>query len=306
MYARILVPLDGSKAAEAALPLALALAVRWGAEIEVVAVPVEKESRASVESYLAALRERMAVGGLVNQLRTHLLSAGEPTARILERLAASHRDLVVMTTRGRGAVRRAWLGSTADGVVRASPVPVLLIPPDRGPNPDGGAAADLEKDGATGTDAVAPPAPFRRVVLPMDGSDEAERMLEHTAPLLEASDPEWILLRVIPPFVPGGSPYLPHMVRDLPEQTQVHAAAQEYLDRMAESVPTGRARTRVVTVGQPALGILQVAEEEGADLIAMPTAGRGGVSRLLLGSVADKVIRNSEVPVLVSRHSGEG
>jgi nucleotide-binding universal stress UspA family protein len=85
----------------------------------------------------------------------------------------------------------------------------------------------------------------------------------------------------------------------------VTAAAQEYLDALATRVPVGRVVTRVTTIGQPALAILDSAEEEGADLIAMSTAGRGGVSRMLLGSVADKVIRGSAVPVLLYRYAPE-
>jgi nucleotide-binding universal stress UspA family protein len=85
----------------------------------------------------------------------------------------------------------------------------------------------------------------------------------------------------------------------------VAQAAQEYLDVLAAKVLVGKAATCVAAIGQPALAILQVVEDEGADLIAMSTAGRGGVARMLLGSVADKVIRGAPVPVLVYRHSGE-
>jgi nucleotide-binding universal stress UspA family protein len=64
--------------------------------------------------------------------------------------------------------------------------------------------------------------------------------------------------------------------------------------------------TRVETSGQPANAILRIAEEEEADLIAMSTHGRGGVARLLLGSVADKVVRGAKVPVLLYREAEEG
>ncbi|MEX2295139.1 MAG: universal stress protein [Gemmatimonadota bacterium] len=315
MYSRIMVPLDGSAFAEAALPYALALAGRWRAAVELVTVndaesggggrsmaegPAERQMGAE---YLASMLERIRTSGYRGKFESALVTGGEVVPRLVERLRNSAADFVVMTTHGRGPVRRAWLGSRADGFLRCTPVPVLLIRP-------------TGEDAATGEDAVPGdepsrtdlshlPPPFKRVLLPLDGSPEAERLLEIAAPLASGSDTEVLLLRAVPPFIPCGSPYVPHVVRGAEEETMVTAAAQEYLDALATRVPVGRVVTRVTTIGQPALAILDVAEEEGADLIAMSTAGRGGVSRMLLGSVADKVIRGSAVPVLLYRYAPE-
>jgi len=90
-------------------------------------------------------------------------------------------------------------------------------------------------------------------------------------------------------------------IRDL--QTQLRAEAQAYLDGVAAPLRGRglRVETRVVAEEQPALGILREAEAVGADLIAMETHGRHGLSRLLRGSVADKVVRGGVVPVLLHR-----
>ncbi len=113
-------------------------------------------------------------------------------------------------------------------------------------------------------------------------------------------------MRTVAPFVPGGSPYLPHLVRQIEIQAEVKRAAEEYLERISTASPCGsRTETKVMTAPQPAVAILSAASEEGVDLIAISTSGRGGASRLLLGSVADKVLRGSPVPVLVFRFGAE-
>jgi nucleotide-binding universal stress UspA family protein len=293
MYTRILVPLDGSSFAEAALPRALSLGARWRAEVQLASVSDGDGGGEAVS--LESTLERIRSAGFSGSVTIVLLPGGEVVPRLVEHVRDADVDFVVMTTHGRGPVRRAWLGSAADGFLRRTAVPVLLVrPAEEGAPPD---------QGATAGGLTSLPGPFRRIVLPLDGSPDAERLIEITAPLV-ATDAEILLLRAVPAFVPGGSPYVPHVVRGTEDQTKVAAAAQEYLDGLAARVPVGRAVTRVAAIGQPALAVLQVADEMGADLIAMSTAGRGGVSRMLLGSVADKVIRGSKVPVLVHRHGG--
>jgi nucleotide-binding universal stress UspA family protein len=83
--------------------------------------------------------------------------------------------------------------------------------------------------------------------------------------------------------------------------------AAAYLDRIAQTLRSSSlaVRTSVVSHDQPAVAILSKARAEGADLIAIETHGREGLSRLLLGSVADKVVRGASIPVLVQRRAGE-
>ena len=106
--------------------------------------------------------------------------------------------------------------SVADGFIRRSPVPVLLIRPEA-PSGDGSSQQGP-------LDLQVRPVHFSRILFPVDGSDEAERMLQVAAPLSE-KDTGCLLLRVVAPFISGGSPYLPHLVRQIQSQTTVTKAA---------------------------------------------------------------------------------
>ena len=114
--------------------------------------------------------------------------------------------------------------------------------------------------------------------------------------------PECDLLRVYPSRRDYASTYLPHTVQvnaDVLERGRI--AAREYVEEEAATL-TERgipATGHIVTDREPAAGILHFAWQYGADLIAMSTHGRGGVSRLVLGSVTDKVIRGAQIPTLV-------
>jgi nucleotide-binding universal stress UspA family protein len=305
----ILVPLDGSAFAEHALPLALTLARRAGATLQVlrvvpslsVVVPegvgwldadLLGQLRAQVEAYLDEVVKRLAavssvpVSGAVQQ--------GDVAVCIHDHAVRSGADLVVMSTHGRGALARFWLGSVADELLRRLPMPVLLVRPREGP-----AILSTEPD-------------LSRVVLPLDGSELAEQVLEPAAALAGLiPGAEITLLRVVKPalreeYLPEGSAAAE--ARSLLEQVgalqgQMIAEAEEYLAGVAGRLRNSglRVRTCVSTAEQPAVAILKEATEQRTGLIALETHGRRGLSRLILGSVADKVMRGSPVPVLVHR-----
>jgi nucleotide-binding universal stress UspA family protein len=309
VYRTILVPLDGSRFGEHALPWALSLARKLGAGLELTTVaqveppglspvgtarlPGEESRERAVslaEGYLKEVVERVRASGFNGELGWTVLPPGNVVASLVRQVELSKADLAVLTTHGRGPVQRAWLGSVADGFIRSAPCPMLLVRPE--PSEDGAEPLSLER---------LPYLP-RRILLPLDGSPVAERLVELTPPVAEPSC-TFLLMRAIPPFLPGGSPYLPHVVREAEEQEQVRAAAQEYLQEVGAPLREAGLATEVlvVTEGQPGQAIIEVARAEDADLIAMSTSGRGGVARLLLGSVADKVIRGAPCPVFLSR-----
>jgi nucleotide-binding universal stress UspA family protein len=306
---RIVVPLDGSRFGEVALPVAMALAERQEAALDLVTVaipqsqPVSGRSdvtegdesiergRAHATTYLDSVAGRIREAGYGGALARDVIAPGNAARSIVRYLAEVEADLVVMTTHGRGPLQRAWLGSTADGVIRRSPCPVLLLRPD-----------EEASAGADPVDLGARPGPFGSVVLPLDGSEAAERAFDPLPPLMEVGG-SVRLLRAVPPFVAGGSPYLPHAVREAHDHEQVRKASAEYLEGFSARVEAlgFTVRAKVLTAGQPASAILATAEEDGADLIAMSTSGRGGAARLILGSVADKVVRGAPCPILLSR-----
>lgn len=288
----ILVPLDGSEFSESVLETAIDLTRRWDARLEIVtvheAVPAldhdlwEAASREWSERYIDEVADRIEeeIG-----LRVPATSLdGSPAEAIQHHALARGVDLIVMATHGRGPMSRIWLGSTADGLVRHSTVPILLLRPD---------------EEAPGTMSYFEP---QRVVVPLDGSPEGEAILPEAIALAGNEGTEFDLLRVYPYPKDFSSSYLPHTVQmntDLLEERR--KGAEEYIQAEAdELVKQGlSARGHVVVEENPATGILQFAERTGSDLIALSTHGRGGVSRLVLGSVTDKVVRGAQIPTLV-------
>jgi nucleotide-binding universal stress UspA family protein len=140
------------------------------------------------------------------------------------------------------------------------------------------------------------------VVVALDGSRESEAILSHAIALAGEEGTEFHLLRVFPHPKDLASSYLPHTIQvntDLFEEGR--KAAEEYISaEAAEVVNLGlSAEGHVIIEESPAAGILHFAERVGADLIAMSTHGSGGVSRLVLGSVTDKVVRGARIPTLV-------
>lgn len=319
MFARILVPLDGSKFAESALPMAAAISRGTGATVELVsaydpvpppvggaevgadlAVPVHADVLAATPATAGELREtvraerakyledasrrvRAATG---HDVEAELLD-GRADQAIMERVASSGADLVVMATHGRGPVERAWLGSVADHLIRALRVPVLLVRP-----------VDEEPGDLT----VAPP--VRRVVVSLDGSRLAEAAVEPAGRLAAAVDAPVVLLRVVGGHMELGSSYIPHAAQEQHEQLEAERSkATDYLRSVAEDL-AGRGVTvgDVEVVAGPAVrSILESVDPDGSDLIAMATHGRGGLRRMVLGSVTDKVVRAATGPVLVVR-----
>jgi nucleotide-binding universal stress UspA family protein len=294
MYRQIMVPLDGSRFAESALPLAFSVSRHTGAAVHIVTVqePIpsfaydEWESAAEewTREYLDNVLARAGRAGgevTVGLLTGHVVEVLEKEA---ERLSA---DLVVMATHGRGMFSRAWLGSVADAFVHNTSRPVLLVRP--------------EEDGKTD---LAEPAEVKRLLVPLDGSDLSESVLEHAIEFGTLFDSDYHIVRVVPFPIQFNSPYLPHTVQlnqRFVEEARVTAETyiQEHARRLAERGL--RVDHSVVVVSQPGHGILSGAEEAGCDLIAMATHGRTGLSRALLGSTADKVLRGSHLPLLLYR-----
>jgi nucleotide-binding universal stress UspA family protein len=134
---------------------------------------------------------------------------------------------------------------------------------------------------------------LERIVVPLDGSMTAEAILPHLRRILHRKDAEVVLVRAVVP---------PPMENSLEVAEAGLAAAREYLLGKQETLEQAGVRVKsVVRVGSPLGLILDVVEEEKATMIAVATHGASGLPRLLLGSVAEQVLRKSPVPVLVVR-----
>ena len=297
MIRTILVPLDGSAFGEHALPLALGIARQAGATVRLVhicATPAPRRFRASHTLAPAADREHaepylaQLAGVLEERWEVPIRSAvldGPPAPTLRAEAIAQRADLVVMTTHGYGPLSRAWLGSVAQELVRTLPMPVLLTRPH-------GEPVDL-------LEAV-DPLPFARILLPLDGSPLAEQVLPHALALGSLCDAEYTVAQALNPPSLGYAPAA--TVAGLSQQIldEWMGLAHEYLAQVAVRLRSqGAPTTARVVLGAPAPAIIDYAGSHAIDLIAMATHGRGGATRLLLGSVADRVLQMAGVPVLL-------
>ncbi len=284
MFRSIMVPLDGSPFAEQALPYAVAVARRAGATLDLMRVHViyamqptasswlpyqaelEHESRCHEAEYLSAVAECLEPHAGV-QVRTGL-AEGLGADGILAHARDTRADLIVMTTHGAGPVGRVLLGSTADELVRRTETPLFLI------RPRAGEAAD------PGEERV-----VRHVLIALDGSAPSEQILDPAVSLGWLSGAAFTLLHV----------ETPAEARD-----RGTVDARPYLENLAEPLRRQECavRVRAVKAGSAATAILKEAADADCDLIALATHGRGGLTRLLMGSVAEKVLRDAPCPVL--------
>ena len=144
---------------------------------------------------------------------------------------------------------------------------------------------------------------YKKILVPLDGSELAKKALDEAERLAKCFDAEIILFEVIP-FMPiYGSPEL---VTPLIVDEKQKESAQKYLTHLAEELKKRdiKVTTRVRTGQQVALEIIEFAKESGADLIVMCTHGRSGISRWLLGSVALRVLAHAGAPILLIRSKG--
>ncbi|MBI4545366.1 MAG: universal stress protein, partial [Gemmatimonadetes bacterium] len=281
MSKSILVPLDGSAFSEHALPVALGIARARGVGIHLVHVhvPVPHGLAGELGALLdPALEQRLEVRELdylervAAQVRSRLpldvrvaALEGAVVENLLRHARSADVDLIVMTTHGRGGFERAWLGSVADGLVRRAGIPLLLIR-------NGETRARVELD---------PVLAFQHVLVPLDGSELAEAVLGPATSLGDLAGAGYTLLRVIRPVYVLGR-YVPQPGRPDPNDLQVQMRdAGSYLPGVAGRLRAGSAEvaTAVIVHASPAAGILDFAERNAVDLIAMATHGRGGVSR---------------------------
>lgn len=141
---------------------------------------------------------------------------------------------------------------------------------------------------------------YRRVLVPLDGSSLAEAVLPFILQVAGPLDLEVTLVRVMPRIMPLAIEGTRHFMPD--DVAGRLKEAREYLASVATDLRGNGVRvTTEARHGDPVTELVAAARETGADLIAMTTHGRSGISRLLFGSVAEAVLRQAEIPVLMMR-----
>jgi nucleotide-binding universal stress UspA family protein len=307
MYRSLMVPLDGESFGEYALPLALGIARRGGGSVQLVhvcaspaptavtaAAPIGDEAQHAPDRERAAAYLRALASCLSERWDVPITTAlldGSVVDTLYAHALASRADLVVMTTHSHGPLPRIHLGSVADALVRRLPVPTLLARPHD-------EVLDL-------LEAVHEHV-FQHVLIPLDGSTLAEAIVERAVALGTPMDAEYAFLQVLDLPTIGYAPALHATGTDTQILEQWRGEAQHYLDRVAEPLGARGLRVRAHTIiGSPASAILEYSREHAVDLIAIATHGRGGLARVLLGSVADAVLHGAGVPVLLFRPSDQ-
>ena len=271
----ILVPLDGSKLAENALPAAAWLSKATGAPIRFIHVVElnvdESQVAAAAETFRAYTKEVAAEHGLANTSCD--VVAGSPADEILN--AAADASAIAIATHGRGGFKAMVVGSVADKVIRGAEVPVLAEPGVEKPDAPGGG---------------------RPILVGLDGSEEAERGLAMARELGAKTNLPIVIVRAfsIPP--PAGIEFS-YYPADL--ASTLEDAAKEYLQATAK--PGEKA---LIMQGDAAGAVLDVAEQEKASLIVLTSTGKGLAKRIALGSTTDRVVHGTSRPVLVVPRKG--
>lgn len=303
MVRSVAVPLDGSRFAESALRPAVRIARAAKARLRLVAVhephmalvpaadipasgaPDDPELRSRLAEYMDGESTRLSGAGCGPV--TDDVVDGLAGPALSEWITRSGVDLVVMATHGRGPLSRLWLGSVADHVIRHVSVPVLLLRP-----------ADGEEPGDQGMIRLG------SALVPLDLSDESEAILESLKDFANLFDTHLTLLHVVEPFLGAaeGSPSYPATVcEDLVSRNLYEA--QRHLDQIADRLREKgvRVATRVVQAAGIAGAVLNQLREPRFDFVALTTHGAAGLRRIVLGGVADKIVRGAHRPVLVLR-----
>lgn len=305
MQRQIVVPLDGSALAETILPHAVRLAhathstltllrvvpLRVLADPLAGALPAPANTidtwdadLAAAHDYLVSVIERLQEEDLTIQI---VGVEGEPAQAIVA-YAQEHATglLLAMATHGRSGLGRWVFGSVAERVLHASPVPLLLARPPVGTSV-----------------TVALAAPYRYILVPLDGSALAEQALPTVQSLAAAMDATLLLTAVVPSRDDRAAALAGVVPPPLSSAQQAEQARLgQYLKTVAARLAAGGLRVETqVRYGHPAEAILRDSAYTDADLIVMATHGRSGLQRLWLGSVALKVVQGAHCPVLLVR-----
>lgn len=298
---RILAPTDLSPSAEGACHLAARLANRLQAGLVVFyAVPITDMVRqiegvrgTQRETVLTDARERVQAwfeAAVPQEWRRFLavevqVGVGEPAQEIASAAGATGADLIVMATHGRSGIGHLVMGSVAEAVLRNAQVPVLALK-------TGQASAALTA--------------VKRIVWATDLSPASEAAWRYALLLADALSAEVSLLHVVSGADAAGLSGVPGLVSAGWLEDEMAARDGVLAPRQREAEALGLPARRKVTLGAPAESIIAEAEAEQADLIVVGTHGRRGFRHVLLGSVAEAVIRRAPCPVLAVQGRGRG
>lgn len=299
---RILVPLDGTEAADRAIPVAARIAQQTRAQLHLAAVcrpmpsavaytsanlvaampSLEAASRMRLAQHLDALAEQIESRYRI-EVTAEVLDDGGSVGNELVWFSVSHAiDLIVLRSHGRSALGRLCLGSVGSTLVDHAGIPCLLLR-------DNHAARGAET--ATRWD-------LRRILVPIDGSEDAEAGISQALDLATPGYTELRLLIVVPrDWVPSGDGEY-----SVPQTAQL-ANADAYVNGMARRLESQgyQARGLALADNNAAAAIAGCAAAEEASLVSIASRYREPGERILFGSVIDTLVHDTDIPILATR-----
>jgi nucleotide-binding universal stress UspA family protein len=300
MFTRLLIPLDGSEVAEMVLPYSRFLAARLNLPTELLAViditdvasRIPPEKAPFITDFLEKFRKRSeeylkVIANTFHDVSVNcLVEQGGPAEMIIEKATADSGTLINMATHGYSGIKRWLLGSVAEKVLRGATNPLLLVRAREGAKTDG--EADL-----------------RSVIVPLDGSELAERVLPIVADFAKRLPLQVILFRAysLPASALAVEPEAAYLVSDEKLIAGLRDQAVEYLEKKAQELKRNGVEnvSTIAEYGLAADEIIALGKKTPDNLIAMSTHGYSGARRWVLGSVTETVVRHSDDPVLVIR-----
>jgi nucleotide-binding universal stress UspA family protein len=299
----VLAPVDGSTRALHAVPWAAKLAGPDGTVILLRVVPPQPDYAESLFSLVGAeerireiqdawtrtakadMDEAEALLSGSGVTVEQMVAEGEPDEEIVAAAARRGVQMIAMASHGRGAVGRAIFGSVADRVARTAPVPVLILrPPD---------------------EDVVPSVAVSRIVVPLDGSEIAARALPVASELAEHLAAPVHVIRAVDAALSlpmasgvfGAGPVVDANVTDQIWEEAEAEARSTVTAAVSQLQSEGVDASGGIVIGSPFFAISEAIEP--GDLLTLTSHGRGGVRRWLLGSVAEKLVREAKAPVML-------
>lgn len=269
---KILVATDLSKAAENAVQTALFVAKTFDAEIDLIHVIPEVEDsplgldvlEAAATEKLQKIRDDIVAGGV--QVKHVVVKSGTPFAHIVQQAELRNVNVIVMGSGQKTSREKFRLGITAERVVRRGDKPVWLVKPGSAP-------------------------PVKKIVCPVDFSESSKRALRNAIHLARRFKAELVVLTIIQPL----KDIFLELRREAVQrraQEEYAEKKQEHFDRFLKDFDFHNVNwSKMIAPGKADREILRFARESGCDLIVMGSTGLTGQPRILMGSVAEKVIR---------------
>lgn len=290
---KVLIPLDGSKLAEASLAQLSSLKAVGDVALQLISVVDDEEEVGNLSRTEAVQREHNVLATYLDEVaadvKKHVgiiaetrVMHGNPADCVIRAAEAFEPDILLISSHGRSGPSRWRLGSVADKVIRAAPANIMVMGPKAAQNAEWYAEVS---------------APFPSVLVTLDGSSMAEQALPVATTIANRLGSTLHLVRVVTIPTYGdlsGEMMYPEMLTDLV------SAAESYVGAIAGQAGMPEKTTPKVLVGPPASELLDYIESNHIALVVMTTHGRGGLARAALGSVTDRLL-GSEAPVLVVR-----